>query len=88
MVLQLILIFSLPLLGPELGSSSVPPVRSWGKLNGHCLYQVALKEVRKAIGGAPLRMRPPVGGHIGPPLQKKKICYLYERNLVLEGIIW
>jgi hypothetical protein len=49
------------------------------------LYQVALIEVRKAIVGAHLRVRPPMGGHIGPPLQQKKINYLYERNLVLEG---
>jgi len=47
------------------------------------LYQVVLIEVRKAIVGAPLRVRPLVGGHIGPPLQKKKIDYSYERNLVL-----
>jgi len=49
------------------------------------LYQVALIEVRKAIVGADPRVRPPVGGPMGPPLQKKKINYLYERNLVLGG---
>jgi hypothetical protein len=38
---------------------------------------------KKSYCRAHLRVRPPVGGHIGPPLQKKKICYLYERNLVL-----
>jgi len=48
-------------------------------------YQVALIEVRKAIVGAHLRVRPPVGGHIGPPLQKKKINYLYERNSGISG---
>ena len=44
-------------------------------------YQVALIEVRKAIVGAHLRVRPLVGGHIGPP-QREKTYYLYERNFV------
>jgi hypothetical protein len=45
-------------------------------------YQVALIEVRKAVVGAHLSVRPLVGGHMGSPLQKKEIYYLYERNLV------
>ena len=44
-------------------------------------HQVARLEVRKALVGAHLRMRPLVGRHIGPP-QREKIYYLYERNLV------
>jgi len=48
----------------------------------YALYQVALIEVRKAVVGAHLRVRPLVGGHMGPPLHKKKVNYLYDRNLV------
>jgi hypothetical protein len=32
------------------------------------------KEVRKAVVGAHLRVRPLVGGHLGPPLQKITVC--------------
>ncbi len=43
------------------------------------LYQVAVKELQLSVVGAHPCVRPPKGGHAGPPLQKN----LFDGNLVL-----